>query len=345
MSRLISICLLAFHPAAAIGQEPRGRVAERKGNEYQAAYAVGEAEAEKQLKEGKATLYRWGTLGHPDEFLDRKTGLPWVRIAAFGDDEIDGRTVGHNDRIRKYIKEVGLPSNSFKRWEKELFDLKGYFESRSKTEKPHRLILGGSAVNSSDGKYRIRLLRTDVHVHKFTLANELCVIVSVDGVDHKALITLYKGDMDFFWGPRESGFAVIRVKKNNGAAYMALDLKRGKWLRGEPVSVRGEPVSVCMPRGGTGYQGDSDRRQLHFPSATITIPVAFPLAFASSELVRPGGLSGLIQGLGSVPQPAAHAASAARVEHVPAGSWARTVPGSRCDVPSGRSRLLSSSGL
>jgi hypothetical protein len=56
------------------------------------------------------------------------------------------------------------------------------------------------------------------------------LIVSVNGVDHEALLVFYTGNVDFFWGPKESGFAVIRSKGEYGTSFMALDLKRGKCL-------------------------------------------------------------------------------------------------------------------
>jgi hypothetical protein len=169
------------------------------------------------------------------EHLDRETGLPERGIAGCRvDDEILGRAAGHNERIADSIKEHGLPGSSFKRWEKELFDLKGDYGSRIKTEKPHRLTVGGPAVKSSDGRYTIRPVKSQFKKDDGSLGDVLGVVVGVDGVDHEALkVFIDQGKTDFFWGPKDSGFAVIRSERKDESCYMALDLKRGHWLREE----------------------------------------------------------------------------------------------------------------
>ena len=114
----------------AVAQEPVG-VLIKPGADYQKGYHAGRAEADEQLIAGKATLYTYGLRRHDEiEFLDRETGLPFEPVAGCVVNEtIHGRAAGHNDRIREFIAERGLPRNSFKRWEKDLFDLKGYYDA------------------------------------------------------------------------------------------------------------------------------------------------------------------------------------------------------------------------
>ena len=127
---LIAICLLALNAAAAAQQ--LGAVVAPGGKSYAEGYNTGVAEAERELRDGSATLYIYGLRRSP-EFLDRSTGIPFEIIGdCVIDVETKGRADGHNGAIRKYVKERGLPSNSFKRWEEELFDLAGYYKLRAK---------------------------------------------------------------------------------------------------------------------------------------------------------------------------------------------------------------------
>ncbi len=145
---------------------------------------------------------------------------------------IMGRAAGHNDRISEYILERGLPINSFKRWEKELFDLKGYFEKRTKTEKPHRLSLGGPAAVSPDGESAIWLVHTHRKWRDGSVSDYLQFVVTVGAADRKPFgANNQAGSIDVFWGPIGSGFAVIRAREEKITDYTAVDVKRGTSLR------------------------------------------------------------------------------------------------------------------
>ena len=137
--------LMALCGGTTQGQEPA-----RKSDEYQAAYKQGREEADRELRDQAATIYTWG-LGDLFENLDRETGLPYYGFGCKGDDKLEGRVDGHNDRITEHIKANGLPKESFKPWEKELFGLQDYFESRRKHEKPEILAADGTALKSPDG--------------------------------------------------------------------------------------------------------------------------------------------------------------------------------------------------
>jgi hypothetical protein len=87
-------------------------------------YAAGWWEAESELWRGEATIYR---LGEPIVGgicnINPDMGLP-VRVRSgcmtrAGDSEW---VKGHNDHIAQYIRWHGLPTNTFKPWERELFD-------------------------------------------------------------------------------------------------------------------------------------------------------------------------------------------------------------------------------
>ena len=83
--------------------------------EYWVGYKVGAAEADNELKAGRASIYVYG-LRPESENQDQETGLPYQGIAGcLVDERIVGRAVGHNERIAEYIREQGLPSNSSKR--------------------------------------------------------------------------------------------------------------------------------------------------------------------------------------------------------------------------------------
>jgi hypothetical protein len=197
----------------------------------ESAYKEGVSEAEKELREGTATFYIWG-LRNSAESLDRRTGIPLEVLAGCAiDAETHARATGHNRTIRKYIHEVGLPANSFKRWEKDLFDLAGYYERRSKTERPSRLTFDGPAAKSTDGKYAIRLLSMKFHEYDGTIIDDSALIINVSGVDRTPIIALCKKDADLLWGPKGSGFAVIRCHGEHGTWFTAVDLNRGKILR------------------------------------------------------------------------------------------------------------------
>jgi len=258
---LISICLLAFHQGLLLGQEPdalgaTGRGSIRfPGKTSTAAlaldYKIGAAEADIELNEGTATVYAYG-LRDLLEFLNRETGLPYQFVAGcVVNREIEARTAGHNDRIRKYIAERGLPRNSFKRWDKELFDLNGYYKARLGTETAQSLALGRSVVKSDDGKYTMRLVKGSIRPDDGSLRDVPSVVVSVEGVDRKPSMNLWGADeanVDLLWGPKDSGFAIIRFKRKYGTSFRAVDLHTGKWLR-EEFEDRKLPSHAFKQRG------------------------------------------------------------------------------------------------
>jgi hypothetical protein len=199
---------------------------------YRAAYEAGRKEADAELAAGQATIYRYGWVRITEE-MDRETGLPFRTIAGcVVDDEIIGRHDGHNARITESVKARGLPRNSFKSWEKELYHLRDTFEARAKSESPHRLTLGGPAFRASDGAYSIRPVKVASRRDDGRTVDDLAVVVGVNGVEHEPLRVFWdEGETDFLWGPEGAGFAIIRSKGEGEPMYLAVDLKRGRWLR------------------------------------------------------------------------------------------------------------------
>ena len=202
--------------------------------EYCVASHHGRAEADSQLKEGTARLYAFGA-GMTLERVDRETGLPmeWIGGCAIGP-ALFGRIAGHNDRIQEHIKAHGLPANSFKGWDKELFDLKGYFARRRQSEEPHRLSPGSPALKSPDGGFTVRPVNSPIVKPDGRREDRLGLVVGGPTAERPVADVFFdEGRSELVWGPKGSGFAVIRCPRSDHDRYMALDLTRGSWLRCE----------------------------------------------------------------------------------------------------------------
>jgi len=198
-------------------------------------YARGWWDAERELWRGEATIYL-EVLGIPVGdpcYIDRDTGLPEHSLSCCvvrtGGSE---RVKGHNDHIAQYIRWNGLPENSLKPWEKELFDLKRYFGDRSRTEAPKRLLAGGPAVVSPGGRNSVRLV---AGVKRDLSPDALLevVITAEHIVCRERYVPVDNGDSDLLWGPEGSRFAVIRSISEWSEKYAAYDLRTGRHLRAE----------------------------------------------------------------------------------------------------------------
>jgi hypothetical protein len=200
---------------------------------YKAAVERGRAEAEAELRKGRATLYTCG-LTSLFENLDRETGLPESNLGCVIDDEVSGRIDGHNARISEYIAAHGPPSNSFKRYEKELFGLEDYFEYRCRRDRPIRLSAGGAIAKSPDGEYGMRLVKRPGRTLDGRSSESLRVVLSRHEGETDDL-PLFMEDAELLWGPKGSGFALLRGKSRAGdyKNYLALDLWRMSVIRME----------------------------------------------------------------------------------------------------------------
>jgi hypothetical protein len=230
--------------------DPRAAVVGTR--DYQEAYLRGRAEADAQLEQGRATVYLFGS-GMMTELTDRRTGLPlqWIGGCAI-DAKVVGRMDGHNDRLEEQIRAHGLPANSFKRWENELFDLKTYCAARPGSEGPHPLFAGGPALKSPDGAVAIRPVTTRREGPDGRRGDRLGIVVVGKAPERPAVeVAFDRGRSEVFWGPDGSGFAVIRCRGADRDRYMALDLKGVRWLRFEP----GDDDSVRRVGVGTSPPG------------------------------------------------------------------------------------------
>jgi hypothetical protein len=209
-------------------------------------YASGWWAAECELWRGEVTIYGTGGLVVGDICnFDEETGLPVTTVgsgcrSSEGDFE---RVNGHNDHVAQYIRWHGLPKNTLKPWEHELFNLARFFDDRSRTDVPKPLVAGGPALVSPDGKNSVRPVagvKDDG-----SPSPSLKVVVSAGNVVlHESYGRWGKGDSDLLWGPEGSRFAVIRSISENTEHYVAYDLRTGGLLRGESwdVGENGERV-------------------------------------------------------------------------------------------------------
>ncbi len=215
--------------------------------EYHAGYEKGRKEADAELAAGGATMYAFGLL---HDSLDRETGLLYKAIAGcVVDDQIRGRASGHNDRIAESIKEDGLPRNSFKRWEKELYNLEGTFQARAVGGRPRELTAGGPAVESPNGKFTIRL-RELPEADRPRPEMRHALVVTEGGADRAEPQNEGWGDArktEFVWGPEGSGLAFFRRSQfppdqPEERVFSAFDLRSGHWVR-QAIEFKPKPAA------------------------------------------------------------------------------------------------------
>jgi hypothetical protein len=204
-------------------------------SDYISGYIRGCTEADQEIAKSEATIYTYG-LQVGSNNLDRETGLPLNPIAGCVVDEtIEGRTTGHNARIRKYIEWFGLPSNSLKAWETELFDLCGFFGARWKAGHSIYLRAGGPAAISPDGDREVVLMEESVggHVKRLRVSIRVCGTRSGTEVD----LFSYRKPVELVWGPTRAGIAVLQGRTDDAVYYEAIDLRAGAYLRGEHYKI------------------------------------------------------------------------------------------------------------
>ena len=251
--------LMALCVGTIRGQEPAKPA--RHSDEYQAAYKQGRAEADRELKDQTATIYSYGLPESLFESLDRDTGLRWRQFGCVVNDTILGRVNGHNDRIMESIKAHGVPKNSFKPWEKELFGLEDYFKSRRKHEKAETLTADGPALKSPDGTCTIKLIAKSV---------------TSDGKEVKRLSLELSGD-----GRKPRGSLVVRqCRRQDGTVLGAEGIGLGRRRRRRRTSTTSSRPWTCDERGGCGRSSPraAEDREL---ASTIDRPRLNPRAVAS----------------------------------------------------------------
>jgi hypothetical protein len=195
--------------------------------------AKGRAEAEAELESGEATIWTYGLNMSPFiERLDRETGLYYSSFGCVADAELVARVRGHNARVAEYVCDHGPPKNSLKPWEKELFGLKEYFESRCRTGAPTRLTVGGPAAVSPDTGYAVKLVKRPDKTLEGKPTESTWIVVGDQDIESKRT-GLWMKDAELVWGPKGSWFAVLRGARrtHGGQDYMALDLRRVRTIR------------------------------------------------------------------------------------------------------------------
>jgi hypothetical protein len=230
-----------------LGQDPLDSL--KMSDAYKAAYEQGQAEADRELEDQVATIYTYGLPENPFNHLDRETGLPYSGFGCVVDDKILGRTEGHNDRIMESIKAHGLPKGSFKPWEKELFGLKDYVESRKKRDKPEIVTVNGPALKSPDGIYTIKPFVKEAKGIDGKVEKELAIEVSGDGRPPREvwLSSDVNGKVEWFWGPKGSGFVVAVIPATRADFLKAIDLRGARTLQSDVIS---------QPEGSKGRPKD-----------------------------------------------------------------------------------------
>jgi hypothetical protein len=203
---------------------------------YSVGVAKGRAEAEEQLSLNEAEIWSYGLVMFSD-LVDRKTGLYFSSFGCSIDPELVGRVEGHNARIAESIRDHGPPKNSFKPWEKELFGLAEYFESRSRIENPIRLTVGGPAARSPDGQFVVKLVKRLYKAPvEFKIEPAVLPCILVGEADTEANRILWSmEDSELAWGPKGSWFAVLkgRGKKGERMNCIAIDLRGIRPIREE----------------------------------------------------------------------------------------------------------------
>ncbi len=207
-----------------------------KSKEYLEAYERGREEAEQELTKESATIYSFGRVDYSDN-LDEESGLFYSNLGCRVDDKIKGLFYGYNDRIAEYIKAHGVPRNSFKPWEKELLGLNDYFETRRENEKPGVLRAGGPILKSHDEKHAMRAY-VEEHTTNGKIVRSLRVRLMRKHLerDLNALVAGVDDELELFWGPKGSNFAIIA----ESGFYQAFDLRTGRLLRSEVPTRNGK---------------------------------------------------------------------------------------------------------
>jgi hypothetical protein len=170
--------------------------------------------------------------------VDRKTGLPIRTVDTCGcvvrESEVR-RAQGHNDHVEQYIRWNGLPRNSLKPWEQELFHLAEYFDDWARIGPPFHLAEGGPANVSPDGKSSVR---------PAAVANSGGLDVFIFAENNRVSaqsIVCEDGKCELVWGPGGSRFVIFRSFYDDRVHFAAYDLKTGQHLRDEREFHPGHP--------------------------------------------------------------------------------------------------------
>jgi hypothetical protein len=127
---------------------------------YIRGYCAGMGWAKADIDENRALILG----GSP--ILDQETGLRAWGLDCTADRGMEGVADGYNRIVRLWVHLKGSPPYSRKQWERILFQLTEYFDNRSQTEPPERLVVDGAPILASDGttKVFLRFRQPDTHL-------------------------------------------------------------------------------------------------------------------------------------------------------------------------------------
>jgi hypothetical protein len=238
-------------------------------------YLFGWWDAEREHWIGNATIYEVCLPMYAgSDNLDRGTGLPILRCfggyCSLADYDIDARTRGHNDCITNYIRWHGLPANTLRPWEDQLYNLRRFFEEHSRTEAPKPLRANGSTVVSPDGLNSVRVL--SYPQGQPVPGGRLWLAITAGRVTlNRCCVRFVRGESDLLWGPKGSRVVVIRSISESEEKYSAFDLRTGLHLRDESwygTRLREFETLRCIPKRlvpASGTVSTSLRRPIENP--------------------------------------------------------------------------------
>lgn len=239
---MILVALVAF------GMSAVAMLGDDRSTQFRKGYEQGRREADAQIASGVVTIYAYG-LRMPLSNFDPDTGLPFQAIAGcVVDDQILGRAQGHNERVLQYVKSGKTPMNSHKDWTDDLNDLLRTYTSQSQLQKPVRLTAGGPPFVSPDGRFKVQFVCSECDQQKpvAPMHLEAKLMIAAPGSKSPRSYTCFHGKnpMDFVFGPRGSGFGVIRTETPERVVdFQAVDLHVPCLLKGESHDVTREGLT------------------------------------------------------------------------------------------------------
>jgi hypothetical protein len=232
----------------AVGLTAASMFGDDRSADFRRGYELGRREADAQISSGAVTIYSYGLVMSLSNF-DPETGLPFQPIAGcVVDDRILGRAQGHNERVLQYVKSGKTPTNSHKDWTDDLNQLLRTYTSQTRLQKPVRLTAGGPPFVSPDGRFKIQFVCSECDQKKPLAPMHLearLMILAPGAKSPKGYACVHgKNPMDFVFGPRGSGFGVIRTETPERVVdFQAVDLHVPCLLKGESHDVTREGLT------------------------------------------------------------------------------------------------------
>lgn len=223
---VIVLAGLAGGPQYSRADDPP--VVDKGSAEFRKGYARGWAEAEAKLQEGgRVDLIGGDAFSLSSEYTDRETGLPLSAAGCLIDDEWRGRIAGNNERIADWIKTRGLPANSVKPWERQVFDIAAYFAECERRGAVLRLTPEGSPYVSPDGRLSIAVehRRPTRAIRFYRIWLTFRPPGKREELGEESVRFRRAGRAELCWGPAGSPLAFLRFQEDGELRYVALDTR------------------------------------------------------------------------------------------------------------------------